>query len=162
MEERLANLELLARHGVTAEARLDPLLPGLTDVDLSLDALFYQLSRRGLRRAAASFLFLRWGIRPPWSLRYGDWTFKEMRKLYTHKVTDYCGGGTIWLPPTEYRRERFRDMKTLAEAHGIVLHACGCKNADVTHDCCHPQPRRPPDEPLQAGLFDPPQPESPD
>jgi len=140
--ERLTNLERLLSHGVTAEARMDPLVPGLTDTDLSLDALLYELARRNVRQAVASFMFLRWGIRFPRDLAWGGWSFAEMRLLYTHKVTDYCGGGTIWLPSTGYRRKRFADLKALADAHGIRLHLCGCKNKDLTYDCCHPQPER--------------------
>ena len=152
VKERLENLERLVSRGVTAEARMDPLTPGLTDTDLSLDALLYELSRRGVRRAVASFMFLRWGIRVPPDLAWGDWSFAEMKRLYTHKVTDYCGGGTIWLPATEYRRKRFRDLKALVAAHDIRLHLCGCKNKDLTDDCCHPQPQQPRSDGEQTAL----------
>ena len=65
-----------------------------------------------------------------------------MRKLYTHKVTNYCGGGTIYLPPVEYRAERFAAIgaiAALASTHGIAARICRCKNADVPEAvCCHP------------------------
>jgi poly(3-hydroxybutyrate) depolymerase len=62
-----------------------------------------------------------------------------MRKLYTHKVTNYCGGGTIYLPPTEYRAERFAAIAVLASTHGIAVRICRCKNGDIPEAvCCHP------------------------
>ncbi|MFC1601573.1 radical SAM protein [Candidatus Sumerlaeota bacterium] len=142
VDVRLRNLKSLHDHGVPCAARLDPLVPGLTDDDLSLNELFEALATRGIRRAVASFLFLRWRIKPPRGLAYGNWTFAEMKKLYTHKVTDYCGGGTIWLPPTEYRQRRLAEPRELARGHEVNVHLCGCKNKDITSDCCHPLPDR--------------------
>ncbi|MCX7013412.1 MAG: radical SAM protein [Candidatus Sumerlaeota bacterium] len=138
--QRLDNLTRLLENGVASEARMDPLVPGLTDDELSLDALLYELSRRGVRQAAASYLFLRWGIRWPSGLAWSAWSFQTMRRLYTHRVDNYCGGGRIWLPSSEYRRRKYADLKTLGDAHGIQIHLCRCKNADVTEECCHPRP----------------------
>lgn len=136
--QRFENFELLMSHGVSCEARMDPLIPGLTDDEVSLDALLYELSRHGIRRAATSYMFLRWGIRPPADLAWGKWSFREMRRLYTHKVSDYCGRGTIWLPPSDYRRRKYADLKILASGHNIRVHLCGCKNKGLTTDYCHP------------------------
>jgi len=140
VKQRLENLELLMSRGIPCEARMDPMIPGLTDNDVSLDALLYELSRRGIRRAVASYMFLRWGIRPPSDLAWGKWSFREMRRLYTHKVTDYCGRGRIWFPPTDYRRSKYVDLRVLAAGHGVRIKLCGCKNKDITTDCCHPLP----------------------
>ena len=141
VEERLANCETLLGHGVNVEARLDPLLPGLTDDLSGFDALFSALARRGVRRAVASYMFLRWRIKTPESVKWGDWNFREMRKMYTHKVTNYCGGGTIRMPSTDYRQQRYVDLVEIAHCHGINVKLCGCKNADITTDCCHPTPQ---------------------
>jgi len=140
VKQRLANLDLLLAEGIAAEARMDPLIPGLTDDEVSLDAVLYELSRRGIHRAVASFMFLRWGIRPPADLAWGKWSLREIRRLYIHKVTDYCGRGTIWLPPTDYRRSKYADLNVLAAGHRIRMKFCGCKNKDITNDCCHPLP----------------------
>lgn len=140
VDERLGNLKRLKKAGVAAEARLDPLMPGLTDTDLSLYALFEALARAGATRAVASFLFLRRGIHPPRDLAHGDWSFAEMRRLYTHRIDKYCGGGTIYVPSAEYRRKRFADLRVMASAHGIDISLCQCKSPDITTDCCHPQP----------------------
>ena len=133
----------VAEDGVEAVARMDPLVPGLTDTVDTFCAVFPELERAGIRSAVATYLFLRWGIRPRGELEWTDWSFAEMRKLYTHKVTGYCGGGTVWLPPTDYRRERYATLKTMAEAHGVRVRLCRCKNPELTKECCHPQPKAP-------------------
>lgn len=138
-EARLENLRRLREAGAGAEARLDPLVPGLTDTDENLHELLPALAERGVRSVVASFLFLRWGIRFHDELAHGKWFARAMRKLYTHKVTDYCGGGTIWLPEAELRRERFARLTEIAREHGLSARLCRCKNSDVPEaGCCHP------------------------
>jgi hypothetical protein len=67
-----------------------------------------------------------------------------MRRRYTLKVTDYCGGGTIWLPPLDYRLERIKLIQEIAEANGISVKLCRCKNSDLPlAQCCHPTPTEP-------------------
>ena len=137
VEQQLDNLRNLIAAGIGAEARMDPLIPDLTDTLDGFRALMPLLQKQGVRRAVASHLFLRWGIRPPLGLSFYGWSFQQMKKRYTHKVTDYCGGGTIWLPSTTYRRERYDLLKDVASEHGIEVQWCHCKNADLTEDCCH-------------------------
>jgi len=137
--ERLDNLARLAGAGVSREARVDPLAPGLTDTTENLEALADALARVGGGRAVASFLFLRWGIKFPNDLKLDGWSSGAMRRLYTHKVTNYCGGGTIWLPPAAYRAERLAAFEALAREREIEVVVCRCKNADLPGArCCHP------------------------
>jgi DNA repair photolyase len=142
VEQRLDNLRRLYTAGVSCEPRLDPLVPGLTDTDESMGQLMKTLGEiLPGNRVAASFMFLRWGIKPPKVKSYNGWSFPEMRKIYTHRVTDYCGGGKIWLPTTEYRKERYDTLRKLSCENNLDLHLCACKNSDITtSDCCHPLP----------------------
>lgn len=150
--QRLANLELLLGAGVEAEARIDPLVPGLTDTPESLNPFIRELTRRGVRRAAVSFLFLRAGIKLPADMAWGRWSAREMKRLYTHKVTDYCGGGRITLPNALYRRARYNEIKAEAALAGLTVRLCRCKNDDLTEECCHP-PLPMPDCGEQLTLF---------
>lgn len=139
VSQRLDNLARLHGAGVGVEARMDPLVPGLTDTDESFKALLPALARAGVSQAVVSFLFLRWGINFPNDLAAGDWSTQAMRRRYTHKVTDYCGGGTIWLPEAAYRGERLKTLKVIARDSGIAVKLCRCKNSDLPEaQCCHP------------------------
>jgi DNA repair photolyase len=156
IDRRLSNLERLHAHGVETETRMDPLIPGLTDTNDNLEALVSNLARVGVRELVASFLFLRWKVDLPNHLVWRDWSVRAMRRIYTHKVTDYCGGGTIWLPPTNYRRERFEALQTLAEANQMTVKLCKCKNKDLAEaSCCHPIPSAPEEDydDAQLSLF---------
>ncbi len=140
VEERKDNLRRLLAGGVKCEVRMDPLFPGLTDTGLSFDSLLFGLSELGVRSAVASFLFLRWGISLRRDMVYGDWSYAEMVKLYTDKITKYCGGGTIKVPPKDYRLGRYADLQELGHANVVQVGLCACKNPDLTDACCHPQP----------------------
>ena len=109
-----------------------------------MQSLLAALARIGVRQAVVSFLFLRWGIKFPLDLAWGDWSARAMRRRYTLKVTDYCGGGTIWLPPLAYRLERIQLLQKIAAENGITIKICRCKNSDLPEaQCCHPLPSEP-------------------
>lgn len=137
--QRLDNLERLRAAGIGTQARLDPLIPGLTDTDDTFKSLIPALTGVNVHQAVASFLFLRWGIDFSNDLSFGDWSARKMRRLYTHKVTDYCGGGTIWLPEATYRAERFKALESIGTDNGLTINLCRCKNSDLPQaQCCHP------------------------
>ncbi|MEN6625341.1 MAG: radical SAM protein [Candidatus Sumerlaeia bacterium] len=137
--DRLRNLEILAGYRIGREARLDPLVPGLTDTIQSVEELFEALGRIRVQTVVTSFLFLRHGIDFPDQLAYRDWSSSAMKRLYTQKVDDYCGGGSIWLPSLGYRSERLACLNALASRHGMRMLICRCKNSDdVQSSCCHP------------------------
>lgn len=139
VSQRLDNLNRLRAAGIAAQARLDPLIPGLTDSDDNFKPLIPALAGVNVHQAVASFLFLRWGIDFSNDLSLGDWSARKMRRLYTHKVTDYCGGGTIWLPEASYRAERFNALASISTENGLTTKLCRCKNSDQPQaKCCHP------------------------
>jgi len=129
--ERLRTIEGLTRAGVVTRARLDPLVPDLTDTEANLRPLLSALSQRGVRSVAASYLFLR----PAFAWR----TVKRLRDLTGwshasenwawHRFADGVGRGKMIRP--EVRRERFGRLRALAAEHNIEVHLCACKNPDL-------------------------------
>lgn len=150
--QRLKVMEDLAQIGVEVRARLDPLIPGLTDTESSLSSLLAELIRRGVRRVAASYLFLRPAFSqricerlcgfPGWPRSAATWPW--------HRLADGVGGGQMI--SLNERRQGFRRLEALAEEHGVSVHVCACKNPDLglTSDCgiAGPASARTPDAPL--------------
>lgn len=156
VEERLSNLRSLLGSGINAEARMDPLIPELTDEDGSFRALCRRLAESGCRRVVASHLFLRQANLHMLNIRLGGWSFRQMaRRLYTHEFDDFCGHGTIYLPSTDYRRDKLSQLKAVAADCGVALRLCRCTNPDVTSECCHPAPPDADAPPAQSFLFEP-------
>ncbi len=139
--ERLRTLAKLAKSGIAVKAKMDPLIPGLTDTDESLGSVCKALNGIGLRDVVASFLYIRRAIMSRMNLQVGGWSFDRMvERLYTGRIERYCGGGTIRIPDAEYKRQRFARLRQIAAEHDIALRLCRCKNPNVTSDLCHAQP----------------------
>jgi DNA repair photolyase len=133
---RLANIERLIKIGITPTVRLDPMFPqvttgGGTDSDKQLSALFETISKLGVKRFSASYLFVRPQImtrlKKIKELSLSDKEFKEEIKL---------SGATSSMNvlPSKFREENYVRIKKLATKYGLEMEICGCKNSDVTID----------------------------
>jgi len=160
-ERRLTQMQALIAAGVPTEARLDPILPGLTDDPQSVKRLFAALTRIGVRRAAASVLFLRPAIVQSLRRNVPD---KEMlaRLLSAYQGSERIGlrgtGSHVQTLPSAVRRELFAQMREIASAHSIELSVCACKNPDLASGSCNIAGRWPKQEawsvqPVLAGEF---------
>jgi len=139
--QRLTTLEELVGRGIRTEARIDPLIPELSDTETALRNLCRAASERGVQSAAASYLFLRRANVGRLDVRLGAWSFREMAaRLYTDRIEHYCGGGAVTVPSRTYRKRHYEQLRQTAASHGIQLNLCACKNPDLTSDCCHPAP----------------------
>jgi len=141
VDRRFDTLHMLVEHGVRTEVRIDPLIPELTDTDESFVALCAQMQQAGAKRAVTSYLFLRRANIRPLDVTIGKWSFRDVaQRVYTHRIEKYCSGGCVSVPTPEYREKKYERLRTIAAEHGISVGLCGCKNPDVTTECCHPQP----------------------
>ncbi len=152
--QRLDTLRALVQHGISTEVRMDPLIPELTDTDESFVSLCAQLQRGGATRVVASYLFIRRANVRPLAVTIGEWSFHDVAKrLYTHRIEKYCSGGSVSVPTLEYREKKYERLRMIAAEHSISLGLCGCKNPDMTTECCHPQPSTTDSELTQTTLF---------
>ncbi len=137
---RLQQLAVLIAGGVPAEARLDPILPTLTDKPVELDQHFAALAQVGVKRAAAGVLFLRPAIRQSLEKNIADReVLVPLLGAYREEEQAVMRGAefSIQNPSPERRREIFARLQGAAEAHGIELSVCACKNADIARGSCN-------------------------
>jgi len=139
-ERRLLQLETLIAGGIQAEARLDPILPGVTDSPELLDQQVARLAGVGVKRIAAGVLFLRPGILYWLKSRVSD---RRMLALLLHGYQEgkqaVMRGAQypILNLSTEARRQIFERLEHAAAAHGIEIRICACKNADLARGSCN-------------------------
>jgi DNA repair photolyase len=159
-EVRLAQAaELTAAH-IPVEARLDPILPGVTDGTDRLDPLCAALARTGVHRIAASVLFLRPAVIGSLRRHLSD-------KLLLNRLLDsFAGGDSLAIHagnsrvralPTSARVEILERLKSIAHRHGLEVLVCACKNPDISSGPCHISGRWRPatHSDNQLGLFGP-------
>ncbi len=134
--ERLTSISGLKNASVAVSARLDPLIPDVTDTGENLEPLLAELAERGISSVAASYLFLR----PAFLRRLSD----QMRVYGKGQVSiddwsrrtlaDGQGGGLAM--SVQERTQRFSRLKELAKRYGIEVHVCTCKNPDLPGPGC--------------------------
>jgi DNA repair photolyase len=137
---RLHQLGTLVAAGVQTQARLDPILPGVTDSPDSLDEHMASLVAIGVTRIAAGVLFLRAGILYWLKSRVSD------RRMLESLLHAYQGGQQTVMRGAQYpilnlsteaRCEIFERLGQAAAAHGIEVKICACKNADLARGSCN-------------------------
>jgi DNA repair photolyase len=135
-DQRLEAMRRLSDIGVQTTARLDPLIPDVTDARSNIEPLLASLRRVGVRFAAASYLF----IRPRLA--------RAIHKLLSHvpgarvnakhwprqEFSGGCGGGQML--DSRERAHRFADLKAWGEQAGVCVTPCHCKNPEFGGQGC--------------------------
>jgi DNA repair photolyase len=159
-EVRLAQAAALIDANVSVEARLDPILPGVTDGADRLEPLCAALARIGVRKIAASVLFLRPAV-------IGSLRRHVKDKLMLNRLLgSFAGGGSLAIHagnsrvraiPASARLEILERLKSIARPYGLEVLVCACKNPDISRGSCHISGRWPPAVrgSSQLGLFQP-------
>ncbi|MDY0170769.1 MAG: radical SAM protein [Thermoguttaceae bacterium] len=159
---RLAQTAELIAAGIPIDARLDPILPGLTDSEDCLEPLCEALARAGVRTFAASVLFLRPAVIGSLRRHLGGlsrfssdengtvpFTAAMLKRLLdrfatNERVAIHAGNSRVTALPASKRLEIMERLKSVACRHGLRVLVCGCKNPDITSGSCHISGRWPP------------------
>lgn len=137
---RLAQAAELIGVGTPIDARLDPILPGLTDDADHLEPLCESLAHAGVRTLAASVLFLRPAVIASLRRHVGDQLMlKRMldRFISAESLAIHAENSHVRAIPTEARLEIIERLNSVACHHGLRVLVCGCKNPDITSGSCH-------------------------
>ena len=157
-EVRLAQAAELIGAGVPIEARLDPILPNVTDGSDCLEPLCAALAGIGVRTIAASVLFLRPAVVGSLRRQVED---KPMLGRLLNSFADsvplaiHAGNSRGRALLASSRFEIMKCLKSIAHRYGLDVLVCACKNPDISSGSCHIWGRWPPaaHESNQLGLF---------
>ena len=131
--------ELIDAH-VSIEARLDPILPGVTDTAGCLEPLCAALSSIGVRKIAASVLFLRPAVIASLRRHLKDkQTLKTILDSFVgaEPLPIHAGNSRVSALPSQARLEIIERLKSIAHGHGLEVLVCACKNPDISSGSCH-------------------------
>lgn len=137
---RIEQMAKLVTGGVATEARLDPVLPGLTDNEDALRQLFSALTRAGVKHAAISALFLRRSVLE--SLRRNVQDTGILQRLLNFyrdakRMAIHAEHSSVMALPTATRKEICTRVGRIAGEYDISLSICACKNPDLAHGTCN-------------------------
>lgn len=133
---RLDFIRRLRNAGVETTARLDPLIPDVTDTWHNLSPLLERLAAAGIREAAVSYLFLRPPIasRVPAQLAGLRSTTVSPASWSNQPFADGRSGGRM-INSAE-REHRFEKVRQLGRRVGIHIKVCRCKNPEFAEVGC--------------------------
>lgn len=137
---RLAQAADLIGAGVPVEARLDPILPGVTDGEECVEPLCAALAASGVRKIAASVLFLRPAV--VGSLRRHVKDRVVLKRLLdrfadAEPLAIHAENSRVRALPSEARLEIIERLRAIADRHRLEVLVCACKNPDISHGSCH-------------------------
>ncbi len=136
---RLKQMERSATLGLSPTVRIDPVIPGITDREETVESLIRHLANIGIKEVSVSYLVLRPAV------------VKQMqqelpRRLFQEILTYYRGqpwvkvitSATTKLARLEIRKQGYNLFKTIGRAYGLEVKICGCKNPDLPFESCTP------------------------
>jgi DNA repair photolyase len=137
---RLEQMRQLVDAGVATQARVDPIVPGLTDDPDAMHALCAALAAAGIREIAASTLFLRPALVGTLRKHLGrPMTFRRLMDAFkTGKWLQIASGqGAVLALSAARRRKIFDWLTTIAGQYGLAVRICVCKNPDMAIGSCN-------------------------
>jgi len=137
---RIEQIARLVAGGIATEARLDPVLPGLTDNEDALRQLFSALAEVGVKRVAISTLFLRSSVLE--SLKRNVQDTKLLQALLdfyrdARRMAIHAERSSVMALPSAARDKIYRRVSRVAGEHDIAISICACKNPDLAHGTCN-------------------------
>ncbi len=143
-EQRIENIRILKKSGISPEIRIHPIIPFVTDREIDMMFFFERLKGLGVRRVTVSYLHVRPAIQQQ--------LMKELSPLH-RKVIESCFRTQEWktvgsssktkLLPKPIREKGYARIKEIAERFGITALVCQCKNPDLKGDLCSSGRTRP-------------------
>lgn len=135
---RIKQMKQLISGGVSVEARLMPILPGITDTYESLYRIFQMISYAGIRKAAISTLFLRPGIINSLKRSVPDRQLvNNLLDLYksSERIPVRAAHSSVVPLPRSGRDIIYSRVKRIAAEYSIAISICGCMNPDIGGSC---------------------------
>ncbi len=152
---RLAQMRQLVAGGVATLARVDPILPGLSDDPDALHGLCAALAEAGVREIAAATLVLRPALVGALRNRLArPQIFRRLTQAFAQGKSQRfrAGGPAVRVLPAARRRKIFEWLTAIAAQYGIRVHVCACKNPDLAGESCKLAGRWSPPEVVERQL----------
>ncbi|MBN2238234.1 MAG: radical SAM protein [Dehalococcoidales bacterium] len=134
---RLRQIRELIDAGIRTEARIIPVIPGITNTEESMTHLFECLADTGIKKAAISTLFVRPAIMRNLRTHIADRQMINMLEGYysTERMSVKSPHSSIIPLSLEHRREIYSSFEKTAGHYDIEISICGCMNPDIGGNC---------------------------
>jgi DNA repair photolyase len=135
---RINQMTKMAHGGIKVEARVIPVLPGVTDNPDSISSLLHAIVDSGVKKIAISTLFLRPAIAASLSCRIPDKAMlSNILSFYREekRVSVRAYHSSI-IPLSQQKREMiYAHFIQVANEYNLNISICGCMNPDIGGVC---------------------------
>lgn len=138
IDTRLRQMAKMAACGIGVEARLIPILPGITDTPDSIEHLYNAIADSGVKNVAISALFLRPAIAVSLRRRISDEKIlNNLLSFYQDekRMPVHAGHSSIIPLSQQIREEIYARFRQRANKYNLNLSICGCMNPDIGGIC---------------------------
>ena len=136
-DERLENMQTLVKMSVFTQSRIDPILPGVTDSHVEMETLVSKIAATGVRRIAASALFLRPAIRASIQYSADPFASKVLGKFTNcQRLGIHASKSNVAALSQTERQNTYTALNRICMKYGIEMKICACKNPDIAHNSC--------------------------
>ncbi len=143
IQDRLQNLDELHSRGLQAQARIDPVLPFITDDPESIASLLKALAARNVTRISLSYLQLRPRILEQLHQELPALQFRLLQSCFQGAKWSTVGTSTrSKLVPAPLRRKGYARFRHLAQTYNMQALVCSCKNPDLPAEICGTRPQK--------------------
>jgi DNA repair photolyase len=135
---RLNQMTLMVAGGIAVEARIIPILPGITDSPGDIECLLRAIAMTGVKRAAASTLFLRPAMVNSIKKHLTNLGMLEKLLIYyrqTSRLPVQADNSSIIPLAYSKRQEIYNRFNQVAKKYCINISTCGCMNPDIGGMC---------------------------
>ncbi len=152
---RLRQLEKSAALGLSPAARIDPIIPGITDREEAIESLMRHLVNVGVKEVSVSYLVLRPAVVKQMQQELPSSIFQKILASYRGQPwVKVITSATTKLARLEIREQGYNLFKEIGRSYGLEVRICGCKNPDLPFEFCAPwEIRKRVPQPKQLELF---------
>lgn len=134
---RLNQIKKLVLAGISTEARIIPVIPGIIDTSESINTLFEKLTKAGVIKAAISTLFLRPAIARNLRKNIHDSSITDsiMSFYFSKRLPVRSPKSSIIPLSLQSRKSIYGKVNKIARKYDIETSICGCMNPDIGGNC---------------------------
>ncbi len=145
MQNRLSSIGKLKSAGIEVQARIDPIIPFVTDDKKSIEKLMAALAEKGINIVSLSYLHLRPKILEQLRFELPGLEFKLLQSCFNGQDWKEVGISTrSKLVPKSLRQKGYDSFSAMAKKYGIKTLVCSCKNPDMNAQICSSRRRSKP------------------
>jgi len=136
---RLKNIRRLVDASIDVSVRIDPVIPGITDSEGTIERLIKAIRAVGVGDVSISALVMRSPIMRPFSMGVPQHiAWRILRFYHGQPWQRVITSARTRLLPKDMRVIIYGRFRTIARRYGVDARICGCKNPDLPWEFCSP------------------------